>query len=375
MPEALKDRVLALDPPTATRAGAASAAIVYAAESMGSDLEELARLLLRSEGVASSYVEGVLAPVVDIVLAEEHLAGQVEGAATWVASNLKAIDEALASAKDDVRLSIEMLCRWHQTLMKGSPAPAHHVGRVREEQGWIGGTSPLDAHLVTPPPEALPELIEDLVAYANRTDLDPIAQAGIAHAQFELIHPFADGNGRIGRILAAWLLTRRLSLVVPPPLSIAVAADVGGYSSGLVLFRMGDHNSWVRWFCDAVIAGGRAQQALASNVEHIRSAWRARFEGSGRRVRSDATALRALDLLPRRVVLTSRIISEELSVSRKTAIATLQRLADMGVLKEYGSVNNSGRGPHSRLFVSVELLGLAGSSPLGEVSRGREQSN
>ena len=367
VPDALRSRDLELDAPTATRVGAAAAAIVHAAEALGPDIEVLARLLLRSEGVASSYVEGVTAPIVDVVLAEEHFVDKSDSAA-WVASNLAAIDEALASATKESPLSVSTVCSWHRILMTGSPTPARHVGVMREEQGWIGGTSPLDAHLVTPPPAALPQLMDDLIDYANRTDVDPIVQAAVGHAQFELIHPFADGNGRIGRILSVWLLIRRLRLVVPPPLSVSVAADVGGYTSGLVLFRLGDHNAWIRWFCDAVVAGGNTQQALISSVERMQERWQAKVKSGERKLRSDATALRTLEVLPRHLILTSKVLADELKVTRKTAIAALQRLVDAGILWDYGSLEGIGRGPRSRLYVSPELLGLAGSRPLSRVT-------
>ncbi len=116
----------------------------------------------------------------------------------------------------------------------------------------------MDAHLVTPPVSELARLLEDLLAYANQSNLDPISQAAVAHGQFEIIHPFADGNGRIGRVLVAWILTRRLALLVPPPVSVAIAADVGGYSSGLTMFRFGDHLRWISWFADTVAKGGKA---------------------------------------------------------------------------------------------------------------------
>jgi len=270
VPTLLANRELTLDAPTAARSAAAATEVAHAAEALDSDYEPLARLLLRSEGVASSYIEGVTAPVVDVVLAEEQLGRQGAGAAAWVACNLAAVSEAVASAEGGAALSIETLCKWHRTLMTRSPTPERYVGAIRNEQGWIGGTSPLDAHLVTPPPGALPALLDDLIAYVSRVDVDPVAQAAISHAQFEIIHPFGDGNGRIGRVLVAGVLTRRLALLVPPPVSVAIAADVAGYSSGLVLFRLGDHRRWITWFADAVASGGRAQRALISNVEQIK---------------------------------------------------------------------------------------------------------
>ena len=365
VPTRLADRDLRLDARSVAGAARAQAAVEHGAEAMPADFAALARLLLRAEGVASSYIEGVTAPVVDIVLAEADERG-APSAAAWVAANLAAVTEAIEGAHAGP-LTIETLSRWHRTLMTGSPTPALHVGVLRSEQGWIGGTSPLDAHLVTPPPEKVPALIGDLVAYVNRDDVDPVTQAAIAHAQFEIIHPFADGNGRVGRVLVAWLLVRRLSLVTPPPVSNRIAADVGGYGSGLVLFRLGDHNAWVHWFADAVSGAGRAQQELVASVERLQREWRDRLAAprqAARRLRSDAAAWRVLDLLPRHLVLTGPIVASELTIPLKSASAALRDLVDAGVLVEHGTARPTGRGRPSRLYTSAELLGLAGSNPL-----------
>lgn len=365
VPTRLADRGLTLDARTVADAVRAQAAVEHGAESMPDDFTALARLLLRAEGVASSFIEGVTATVVDIVLAEGDESGS-PSAAAWVAANLAAVTEAIEGAHAGL-LTTEGLCGWHRTLMTGSPTPAQHVGVLRTEQGWIGGTSPLDAHLVTPPPDEVPALVDDLIAYVNRDDIDPVSQAAIAHAQFEIIHPFADGNGRVGRVLVAWILVRRLSLVTPPPVSARIAADVGGYGSGLVLFRLGDHNAWIRWFAEAVSGAGRAQQELVASVGRLQSEWRERLAGpraESRRVRSDAAAWRALDLLPRHLVLTGPTVASELAIPLKSANAALSELVGAGILVEHGTVQPSGRGRPSRLYTSAELLGLTGSNPL-----------
>ena len=364
VPALLQDRELTLDVPTAARTAAAATEVAHAAEALDADYEPLARLLLRSEGVASSYIEGVTAPVVDVVLAEERLGRRGTGAAAWVAGNLAAVSQAVASAEGGAALGVQTLCEWHRTLMTGSPTPERYIGLIRNEQGWIGGTSPIDAHLVTPPPSELSALLEDLIAYVNRVDVDPVTQAAVSHAQFEIIHPFGDGNGRVGRVLVAWVLTRRLALLVPPPVSVAIAADVAGYSSGLVLFRLGDHRRWITWFADAVASGGRAQRALIANVEQIKQQWRDRLAATDRKPRSDAAVFAALDLLPRHLVLTSQILADELQISRKASLATLHRLARVGILTEQGTVSRETAGQPATLFVSQDLLGLAGSSPL-----------
>jgi Fic family protein len=364
VPTLLADRELALDVSSAARSAAAATEVAHAAEALDREYEPLARLLLRSEGVASSYIEGVTAPVVDIVLAEEQLGRRGSAAAVWVASNLAAVTEAVANAEGGAALSIETLCAWHRTLMTGSPTPERYIGLIRNEQGWIGGTSPLDAHLVTPPPSEISALLDDLIAYVNREDIDPVAQAAISHAQFEIIHPFGDGNGRVGRVLVAWMLTRRLALLVPPPVSVAIAADVAGYSSGLALFRFGDHRAWITWFADAVASGGRSQRALIKNVEQIKQEWRNRLAATERKPRSDAAMYGTLDLLPRHLVLTSRILADELEISRKASLATLHRLVNVGILAEQGTISRETSGQPASLFVSRDLLGLAGSSPL-----------
>jgi Fic family protein len=361
VPTLLADRDLTLTTATVARTAAAAVEVGHAAEGLSGNYEALARLLLRSEGVASSYVEDIKAPIVDIVLAEENLAPGGTSAA-WVASNLAAVTEAVAAAATTA-LSVEALCRWHRTLMTGSPTPERYVGAVRSEQGWIGGHDPTDAHLVTPPPDELDTLLNDLVHYGNREDLDPVAQAAIAHAQFEIIHPFADGNGRVGRVLVAWILTRRLSLVTPPPVSVAIAADVDGYSSGLVLYRLGQHDTWVQWFADAVRRGGHAQRQLVSALGELKADWPRQLRSGDRVLRSDATAWAVLDLLPRHLVLTSDVLTKELGVTNKGALDALRQLSESNVLLEYGTVNR-GRGQPSKLYVSRELLALAGSNPL-----------
>lgn len=330
---------------------------------MPPDHEALARLLLRAEGVASSFIEGVTAPLVDVVLAEVSPAG-IPTPAAWVAANLAAVTEAVAAS--DLALSVELLCDWHGTLTTGSPAPGRYVGTVRDEQGWIGGTSPLDASLVTPPAELLPGLLDDLIAYANRDDVDPIAQAAIVHAQFEVIHPFADGNGRIGRVLISWLLTRRLHLVTPPPVSGRLAADRDGYLAGLALYRLGQLEPWVRWFADAVTGAGRAQRALVRSVEEVKQQWRTTLAGprEGRALRRDALAWRVLDLLPRHLVLTAALVAEHTGRTQRAAGNALGQLAAAGVLVEHVAAGRRGPGRPARLYVNPDLLALTGANAL-----------
>ncbi len=368
VPQLLAERDLSLDAKTAARCGAAEVSVSMGSEALGDDDAPLARMLLRAEGIASSFIEGVTAPVADVVLAEHDGAAQTPAA--WVAANLAAADEAIVHASGTAPLSVAELCRWHAALMAGSPTPAHDVGCVREEQGWIGGATPFEAHLVTPPATTLDGLLADLLAFVNRVDVDPVAAAAIAHAQFEVIHPFADGNGRIGRVLVSWLLTRQLRLRTPPPVSVRLAADVGGYTAGLTQYRFGRTNPWIAWFADAASGAGRAQQQLVGDVERVRAGWEAKLAvcGKVRGLRSDAGARLVLSLLPRHLVLTAPFVAGALGLSRQAAGVALRTLADAGVLTPcrapHPAAARPGPGRPPQLYVSEELLGLAGSGPL-----------
>ena len=162
VPTRLAERDLTLDAETVAGAARAQAAVEHGAETMPEDFAALARLLLRAEGVASSFIEGVTAPVVDIVLAEADDGGSRRPRRGSPPTSPRS--RRRSRRRTPGRSTVESLCRWHRTLMTGSPTPAQHVGAVRTEQGWIGGTSPLDAHLVTPPPDEVPALLDDLVA-------------------------------------------------------------------------------------------------------------------------------------------------------------------------------------------------------------------
>lgn len=220
---------------------------------------------------------------------------------------------------------------------------------------------------MTPPPDELDRLLDDLLAYLNSGGLDAVAQAAVAHAQFEVVHPFADGSGRIGRVLVSWLLTRRLQLLVPPPVSARLAADVGGYAAGLTQYRFGQTSSWVAWFADAVSGAGHEQRQLIAAVEQLHEQWRDRLaEHRGRRaLRRDAAAWRVVALLPRHLVLSAPLVAAELGLTRTGAGDALRTLADAGVLTPYrSSTPRASPGRPAQLYVSTELLGLAGASPL-----------
>jgi DNA-binding transcriptional ArsR family regulator len=354
VPDTLTKRDLTLSEPTARRTERAAGAARRGDDVLPADWGALARLLLRAEGVASSYVEGVTAPLAQVAAAE--LDPSVGESAVWIADNaaatLLAIDEARRAP-----LEAGVLHRWHRRLMTGAGhLPERQLGTWRDLPGWIGGTSPLDAAAVVPPPELIVSLMADLIEFANRTDVDSVTQAAVAHAQFELIHPYADGNGRVGRILIAWILARRLNLAPPPPVSVRIATDRGGYLSGLALFRLGQVDPWVAWFAEIVESSGDAATNLVGAVATLRDEWSERLAN----VRKDATAHRVLALLPAHPVIGGEIVASELSVSERSARTALDTLQEHGILEPFAVARRESGRPR-RWWVAAELLALVGA--------------
>jgi Fic family protein len=236
--------------------------------------------------------------------------------------------------------------------------PRHLVGAYRAEQSWVGGTSPRDAAFVPPPPELVHGLMEDLVAFANDDSLDPVTQAAVLHAQFEIIHPFGDGNGRIGRVLLGWLLARRLGVALPPPVSVLIARDPGGYLAGLTLFRLGQLDPWVEWLAAALERSSDAAAGLISSSEALLAQWRARLDG----VRADAAAWRVIEILAERPVVSAALVGERLGISARAGQTALVTLAERGILSRYHP-DVGGRGRPTQYWVAHELVALVAGWP------------
>jgi Fic family protein len=355
VPDPLADQQIVLAEATVRKTEQAAAAAQRVTDLLPPGWEPLARLLLRAEGVASSYIEGVRAPLPDVAAAE--LDSTFGETADWVANNLAVVASAVAAGHGDA-MSVGLLHSWHARLMQGPHAwlPAEMVGSFRTAQGWVGGTSPLDAALVTPPPDRVPGLMDDLVAYVNRLDVDPVTQAAAAHAQFECIHPYGDGNGRIGRVLVGWLLVRRLDLAVPPPISVPIAIERGGYLAGLTQFRLGEVDQWVRWFADVVRNASTATLGLFDRVRELTEQWEVRLTD----VRADSAAHRLIHLLPQHPVLSAATVAAELGVSERAARSALAILSERGIIEPFAA-GHSPPGRPRHWWIAPHLLAVVSS--------------
>lgn len=352
VPGPLAKSSLVLSEPTVRRTEQAAASARRVTDALPPGWAPLARLLLRTEGVASSSIEGIRAPLSDVAAAEvDPSSGEAAG---WVANNLAVVTAAAAAGRAEL-LTTERVQDWHGRLMEGPHGwlPPEMVGAFRTVQGWIGGTSPLDAVLMTPPPEFVPDLMDDLLAYVNRDDVDAVTQAAVAHAQFESIHPYADGNGRIGRVLVAWILVRRLELAVPPPVSVLIATNRGGYLSGLTRYRLGETDPWVRWFAGVVADASDATLGLLDRVHALTDEWSTRL----RDVRADAAAQRLVVLLPQHPVTSATTVAAQLGVSERAARTALSTLASHHILEPYSPAHTAIGRPRS-WWVAAELLAL-----------------
>jgi len=327
-------------------------------------LEGLGRQLLRSEALASSAIEG-------LQLSHRRLArAEVEGKAgdflaQEVLGNARAMEEAVRIGREVGDLGVEDVCAIHRALAI-SPPLDRIAGQIRESQGWIGGASPPQAAFVPPPHDRLPGLMSDLCDFMNRDDVSPVAQAAIAHAQFETIHPFGDGNGRIGRCLIHVLFERcGLAPSYVPPVSLVLGVDKDAYIAGLEDFRGDEVDRWVAQFAHAVeIAAKRAKSFLA-DVAALQAEWIRRAEP----LRADATARAIIGHLPSYPVITAAIVEKVTSRSRVAAINGLDHLARAGVLTRHRNQRKGDSWEAKELFA---LLGtfeesVATRAPVDEV--------
>jgi Fic family protein len=329
-----------------------AAAAVVAAGSRLPRIAPLAMLLLRAEGVASSYIEGIRTPLADVAASE--VGGSDNPIARLISDNLAAALDALGTSGST--LTMNNLHEWHRRLLgEDDRLSAEMVGAFRNAQSWIGGTSPRDAAYVPPPPDRVPDLMEDLLSFVNDESLDPVTQAAVAHAQFETIHPYGDGNGRIGRILIGWILAHRLGVEVPPPVSVAIARDPGGYLAGMTLFRMGQLDPWVEWMAVKLQQTGESEVLLESRVRELFDSWRSRLAPQ----RADATSRKVLDLLGEHPVISSDVIAAQLKVSERAARSALRTMAEHKIVDPYEQ-QALRRGRPRRFWVATELIELIG---------------
>lgn len=302
-------------------------------------LESLGRQLMRSEALASSWIEGL--QLSHKKLAEATVPELAGYKAKEVLGNLKAMERAIAIGAEAPEITAEHVKQIHYELASDTNAPiAKIAGEFRNEQGWIGGTSPVTASYVGPAKEKVPGLADDLCEFMNRDDLPAVTQAAIAHAQFEVIHPFGDGNGRVGRCLIHAILRRRgVAIRYVPPVSIVLGANKDAYIAGLDRYEASQVagwpdpglDEWVSHFSRALKTSAVHAQAFSDQVHELQKKWRAALGP----VRKDAAVLPLIDALPSYPFITANIGIEITGKTRPAVINALHSLEDAGAVKRH----------------------------------------
>jgi Fic family protein len=293
----------------------------------------IAQQLLRSEAIASSQIEGIAVPS-HRALAKALAGNQHRGSAQAVLANIEAVRWVYGWAADSPDpFRVQTILDIHRRLAAADRFLAKHAGRIRTHQNWIGHDpyTPAGADFVPPPARRVLGLADDLCQYANRSDVPPLVQAAAVHVQFETVHPFVDGNGRVGRSLIGAVLARRgVCRDVVPPISLALSRVGDEYVDALTAWRFQEAGPrrWITLLARATEDAALASARLAAQVADLQERWR---EQAGR-PREDSAAAAIIRTLPAHPILDAATAAVVTGRSQVAARNALNRLEDSGVL-------------------------------------------
>lgn len=328
------------------------------------DIDIFLSVWLLKEAVYSSQIEGTQSSLSDLLIFEVDGSAEAVDDLRETANYVTAVKAALAGLKT-LPLSMRLLRDAHECLLQSGRGSERQPGIIRTSQNWIGGSRPGTARYVPPPTEYLGEILSDLERFLNdipeRTPL--LIKAALAHAQFETIHPFLDGNGRVGRLLVVLLLCadgalRRPLLYV----SLFFKRHRDEYYSLLQRVRTdGDWEAWIRFFLEAIEQ--TAEQAVASARKAM-----ALFAGDEREIRRIAASASGSALQVFRILQVSPIVNAPLLVKRTqlsmpTVNTALQLLISAGIVREL-----TGR-PRNRMFAYERYLTILQEEPADDERR------
>lgn len=286
-------------------------------------LGPMSAVLLRTESASSSQIEDLTVGARQLALAV--LDESRSGNARAVVANVRTMEAALRLAAE---LDLEAILAMHAELLEGT----EDAGRLRRQLVWVGrsGLSPLGAVHIAPEAEDVPASMQDLVDFLARDDLPVLIHAALAHAQFETIHPFTDGNGRTGRALVHALLSGKGLLTTTAPVSAGLLTDLEAYTAALTAFRAGDARPIVEEFARAARYAAHTGMRLVDDLSAQLDEDRERLAG----VRRHALAWKVLPLLIGQPIVNAAHLQRTFEVPAMTAQRALAQLADAGVLQE-----------------------------------------
>lgn len=364
IPDFLSGESLQLDAKVAGVVSEAEGAIRELNDVAQPALAPLARLLLRTESIASSKIEGMQLGVRELARAEARMesGGKASPTALEVLANIAAMELAIQDAATVDRFTVEDITAIHRRLMENTPNK-HTAGEIRTKQNWIGGNdhNPCGADFVPPPPEYVTDLLSDLCNAVNDDLLPPLVQAALVHAQFETIHPFGDGNGRTGRALVQVVLRRRgIAPAYVPPISVVLATSKDRYIDGLARFREGAVGEWVEQFADAAARAAYLAKGYLRAAEELRARWRAQLTASTA-PRKTAAAWAVIDVLPAHPLITASVAAAATGRSKAPIYEAIKDLETAGVLTPLS------HGKRNQFWEAVGLLDLLAGLEAGQV--------
>jgi Fic family protein len=324
-----------------TEAGEATEAIARFDAEAGHRVVPFSSILLRSESAASSRIEQLTATAKAIALAE--LGEERSANARMIVSNARAMNAAIVLADE---LDENAVIAMHTALLEHEHP--EWTGHWRDAQVWIGGDrfGPHGAMFVPPHHDQVPKAMTDLVTFARRDDIPALVQAAIAHAQFETIHPFPDGNGRTGRALVHSMLRRRgVTKNVTVPISAGLLTDTAAYFDALGAYRRGVPEVIVGQVADAAFASIDNARQMLGELDQITHGWRDRLSS-----RADSSVWPLTELLVSQPAVNLNVAMERLAVSKQAASTAINVLEEAGVLvKAKGEQRN-------RAWVAIEIV-------------------
>jgi Fic family protein len=292
---------------------------------------------IRKEALLTSQIEGTQATLTDLFDEEAGFKVSNTEDVEEVTNYLRAfrlVQEQLRDLKG-LPISVRLLCDAHRLLLNGVRGAGKQPGELRRSQNWIGGTRPGNAVLVPPPPENVPQLLTDMERFIHdgATDLPPMVKVALIHAQFETIHPFLDGNGRIGRLLIATLF-EHWGLLAEPLMYLSgyLKQHQAEYYRRLSNIRTeGDWESWVTFFLEGVCVAAADAEHSIIEVASLVAADRKRLLQSPK---AGPASYRLFEMLPMMPRFTIERVRQQLDTSFPTATAAVKVLEDLGIVTE-----------------------------------------
>jgi cell filamentation protein, protein adenylyltransferase len=332
------------------------------------DPDQFLYTYIRKEAVLSSQIEGTQSSLSDLLLFEHDAAPGVPIQDVRETTNyIAALDVGIESMQNGLPLSIRVLRQAHRALLRGGRGSDTGPGEFRRVQNWIGGSSPESARYVPPPPNEVPEAMAALEKFlhGDPVTMPVLIRAALGHAQFETIHPFLDGNGRLGRLLVTLLLCADTGdgeeRVLRRPLlylSLHLKKHRETYYERLQAIRTdGDWEGWLGFFLEGVISVATLSTETTRQIVHLIERDRQRIHAIGR---AAGSALLVFDQAVREVVLRIPATAQRLPISEPTVAAATAHLEELGILREItGKARN-------KIFAYDEYLAILseGTEPL-----------